>query len=535
MSKRFLICALFLYTSLEALQIPTGHNSAYFDVQIDRVEQIFADEKYTDWTGVKVKKLNKTRCRGQAMKDFYILRYGRFERIPDIVVFPRSHKDVVFCVELANKFGSVIIPYAGGTNTMLSLSHSKDDQRFFISLDVTQMNRILWIDRKSMLACMEAGIVGRDMEEALEKEGLTVGHEPDSIELSTLGGWVATRSSGMKQQTYGNIEDIVEKITLVTSIGVLEKDFLAPRVSIGPDFHQIILGSEGTLGVITKVVVKVHKKPDVRRFGSIVFPDFEHGVKFMHEVSKWPTKPSSLRLVDNCHIQIGMTFENHPSYLSGLISAVKQYFLLNVYRFDIKKISLVTYLIENNKEEADRLEDKFKFSAKKFDGILAGPEYGKKTYLMTLVVCYTRDFFFDLGFLFDSLETSVTWDKLWSLVTTLEGAWKQELKMRKLKNAIAIRISQIYHSGACVYVYFGIGPTENQNQFEVFNDLNKMLKGLMIKAGGTLSHHHGVGKKNMEFYPQVVSKVGVELFKAIKEKVDPINVFGAGNMIKCKL
>lgn len=204
------------------------------------------------------------------------------------------------------------------------------------------------------------------------------------------GGWVATRSSGMKQQTYGNIEDIVEKITLVTSIGVLEKDFLAPRVSIGPDFHQIILGSEGTLGVITKVVVKVHKKPDVRRFGSIVFPDFEHGVKFMHEVSKWPTKPSSLRLVDNCHIQIGMTFENHPSYLSGLISAVKQYFLLNVYRFDIKKISLVTYLIENNKEEADRLKDKLKFSAKKFDGILAGPEYGKKTYLMTLVVCYTR-------------------------------------------------------------------------------------------------------------------------------------------------
>jgi alkyldihydroxyacetonephosphate synthase len=127
------------------------------------------------------------RCRGQAMKDFYILRNGKFERIPDIVVFPKSHEDVVLCVELANKFCAVIIPYAGGTNTMLSLSHSKDDRRFFISLDVTQMNRILWIDRKSMLACMEAGIVGRDMEEALDKEGLTVGHEPDSIELSTLG------------------------------------------------------------------------------------------------------------------------------------------------------------------------------------------------------------------------------------------------------------------------------------------------------------------------------------------------------------
>lgn len=127
------------------------------------------------------------RCHGQAMKDLYILRYGKFERIPDLVVFPCSHEDVVRCVELANKYCSVIIPYAGGTNTMMTLNHSKDDRRFFVSLDMTQMNRILWIDRKSMLACVEAGIIGKDMEDALDKEGLTVGHEPDSIELSTVG------------------------------------------------------------------------------------------------------------------------------------------------------------------------------------------------------------------------------------------------------------------------------------------------------------------------------------------------------------
>jgi alkyldihydroxyacetonephosphate synthase len=109
------------------------------------------------------------------------------------------------------------------------------------------------------------------------------------------------------------------------------------------------------------------------------------------------------------------------------------------------------------------------------------------------------------------------------------------MKIRKLKNALAIRISQIYHSGACIYLYFGIGPTGDRNQFEVFDELNKMLKGLMIRSGGTLSHHHGVGKKNMEFYPKAVSHVGVEIFKAIKEQVDPNNVFGAGNILKCKL
>ena len=194
----------------------------------------------------------------------------------------------------------------------------------------------------------------------------------------------------MKQQTYGNIEDIVEKITLVTSIGVLEKDFLAPRVSIGPDFHQIVLGSEGTLGVITKVIVKVHKKPDVRQFGSIVFPDFEHGVKFMHEVSKWPLKPSSLRLVDNEHIQAGIAYESHASYFAAWKGKLKTNFLRLFYRYDIKKVSLATYLIENSKDEVRKIEDKIKKVASKFQGVLGGAEFGRRSYLLTHVICYSR-------------------------------------------------------------------------------------------------------------------------------------------------
>jgi alkyldihydroxyacetonephosphate synthase len=208
--------------------------------------------------------------------------------------------------------------------------------------------------------------------------------------MKFTGGWVATRSSGMKQQTYGNIEDIVEKITLVTSIGVLEKDFLAPRVSIGPDFHQIVLGSEGSLGVITKVVVKVHNKPEIRRFGSIVFPDFEHGVKFMHEVSKWPLKPSSLRLVDNDHIQAGIAYESHATYFAEWKGRIKTNFLRLFYGYDIKKVSLATYLIENTKDEVDKIETKLKKFAGVYKGVLGGPEFGRRSYLLTHVICYSR-------------------------------------------------------------------------------------------------------------------------------------------------
>lgn len=331
------------------------------------------------------------RCRGQATRDFYILRFGKFKRIPDIVVYPKCHEEVEVVVKLANKYLSVIIPYGGGTNITLSLNYTKNENgRFFISLDTSQMNRILWVDRTSMLACIESGIAGKDMEDALALKGLTMGHEPDSLEFSTLGGWVATRSSGMKQQTYGNIENIVSKVSLVTSVGTLEKNYLAPRAAIGPDFDHIIMGSEGTLGVITNVVVRVHPKPQVRRCGSIIFPDFESGTNFMYEVSKFRTKPSSLRLVDNIHFQLGQALQQNKSIFGEIVDQFKKLGASIVLRYDMQKVALATYLIEGEKEDADAIEDKLKDAAWKLWGISAGPKYGERAYLMTFTICYIR-------------------------------------------------------------------------------------------------------------------------------------------------
>lgn len=331
------------------------------------------------------------RCRGQSARDLYVLRFGKFKRIPDIVIYPKCHEEVEVVVKLANKYLSVIIPFGGGTNITLALNYTKtENTRFFISLDTTQMNRILWIDRTSMLACIESGIAGKDMEDALEKKGLTVGHEPDSLEFSTLGGWVATRSSGMKQQTYGNIEHIVTKVTMATSVGTLEKKYLGPRTSIGPDFDHIIIGSEGTLGVITNIIVKVHPLPEVRRCGSIMFPDFEAGTNFMYEISKLRTKPSSLRLVDNTHFQLGQALHNNSSFVGELVDDLKRFLGTYLFFYNLNKISLATYVIEGKKKDVDAIEDKLKDAAWRFWGVTAGPKYAARAYLMTFCVCYVR-------------------------------------------------------------------------------------------------------------------------------------------------
>lgn len=155
------------------------------------------------------------------------------------------------------------------------------------------------------MACVGAGYMGQDLERDLKQYGLCSGHEPDSAEFSTVGGWISTRASGMKKNTYGNIEDIVCNITMVTPAGTYSKAALWPRISNGPDLNHVIMGSEGNIGIITDAVIKVKPIPEVKIFESILFPDFEIGIKFMNAVAKTAKYPTSIRLLDNTQFKFG--------------------------------------------------------------------------------------------------------------------------------------------------------------------------------------------------------------------------------------
>ena len=184
---------------------------------------------------------------GQTVFEIFALRYAKLPRIPDIVLWPQSHGDVVKIIEAATKCNVCVIPFGGGTTVSGAVTCPEEETRMIVSLDMTDMNHILWFDEENLLAHCEAGIVGQDLEKKLSEFGFCTGHEPDSIEFSTLGGWVATRASGMKKNVYGNIEDLVVRIRMVTPTGVMEKHCQVPRISCGPDIHHVMLGSEGKL------------------------------------------------------------------------------------------------------------------------------------------------------------------------------------------------------------------------------------------------------------------------------------------------
>jgi alkyldihydroxyacetonephosphate synthase len=322
------------------------------------------------------------RCHGQTLFDIHSIRTGKFSRIPDVILWPLSHDEVVEIVKIANERNVVLIPFGGGTCVSGAVNCPQNEtERSIAVLDTSQMNRLLWLDKENLVACFEAGVVGQDLEKVLSSEGLTMGHEPDSHEFSTLGGWVATRASGMKKNVYGNIEDLVVQVKMVTSKGVLERNICAPRVSCGPDFNQIILGSEGTLGVITEVLIKVRPLPPVKKYGSLVFPDFESGVKCLREIAKKRCQPASIRLIDNEQFALGQALKMDGGFFSMIADELKEFALTKIKGYDLKKLTVATLLFEGDKEENEMKEKQIYEIAGRHSGFAAGAANGEKGYV----------------------------------------------------------------------------------------------------------------------------------------------------------
>jgi alkyldihydroxyacetonephosphate synthase len=218
-----------------------------------------------------------------------------------------------------------------------------------------------------LTARIQSGITGQELEKQLGAKGFCTGHEPDSMEFSTLGGWIATRASGMKKNQYGNIEDLLVHLTIVTPKGVIQKNCQVPRISNGPDIHHFILGSEGTLGVITDAVLKIRPLAAVVKYGSIVFPEFESGIKFMRDVARQRCAPASIRLIDNEQFQFGQALKTeNTSILQGFVDGLKKFYITKLKGFDPKQMCVATLVFEGNKDDVTNNEIKIYSIAKQY-------------------------------------------------------------------------------------------------------------------------------------------------------------------------
>jgi len=474
------------------------------------------------------------RAHGHTLHDIATLRIGEFPRIPDIVVWPECHSHVEQLMNFAVKHNVAIIPFGGGTNVTGAVECSPDEQRMIVSLDCSQMNKILWIDECNLVARIESGIFGKDMERRLEAKGYTVGHEPDSYEFSSLGGWVATRASGMKKNRYGNIEDLVVALRAVTPMGEYRSSGAYPRISTGPDMNHMLLGSEGTLGVITEVSLKIRPIPPVRKYASFVFPDFETGIRFMREVARQRCQPASLRLMDNEQFEFGQALRPAKGPFGLMLDGIKHFYLTRLKGLDIKKICVSTILMEGSASDVAAQEAKLNDIGLAHDGIPAGEHNGKRGYQLTFVIAYIRDIGLDYGTVAESFETSAPWDRVSAVVANTKHRIESECIARKFSHYfISARVTQVYDAGACIYFYFGFnyGSMPMMEAVHVYDELETIARDEILASGGSLSHHHGVGKIRRKWLPTVLSSSSIEVLKTIKRTVDPKNIMASGNLL----
>ena len=511
---------------LQPKPVPGPHKNESF---CQAVEKHFKADQYTFDDGPRL-----LHSHGQTTsEEVYKVLYSHLERVADMVFHCESEEDARKIIELAKEHDVCLVPYGGGTSVSSALQLPPSESRMIVSVDMRRMKTIEWLDKEDLRACVQAGITGMQLEEALNRQGFTSGHEPDSIELSTLGGWIATNASGMKKNRYGNIEQIVENITMITPEGTLEQIQPMPRASMGMQPQNLLFGSEGNLGLITKAVIKIYPIPEVKRYGSLVFPDFELGVEFLHRLARTGYIPASIRLVDNIQFRFGQALKPASTGWGAWVDKIKKFYLVQVRGIDLHKMAAATIVMEGSAKEVSYQEANIYNLAKQFKGMASGAENGKRGYMLTYAIAYIRDFLGDFYVLGETFETSAPWSKIHQVCKAAEETLQHRHQEFNLPGTpyLSYRITQLYHTGVCIYFMFGFYTRGVENPEEIFGDIEHSLRQVIIENGGSISHHHGVGKIRKDFLKETLSGLSMELIKSVKQCNDPHNIFGIRNNV----
>jgi len=479
---------------------------------------------------------------GHSQDDMYMIRNDSLSqlRLPDVVVYPQQESEVEELVSLAAKESWCIIPFGGGTNVCHATwcPPKTQDPRLMVSLDTRLMNKILAINVEDLTLHVQAGITGGDLVQEMQSRGFTIGHEPDSIEFSTLGGWIATKASGMKQNKYGNIEQIVKEVRVVSSAGKLWQHNQGngasfERVSTGTDLCSLMVGSEGSLGIITSALIRIWPIPQIKEYDSVVFHTFDDGLRFVKDVSKLGAlKPASVRLLDNTQFRLGQALKSKDTFVGSVKrKCMKTVVNLFAEKFDPNIMVCTTITFEGFDVEVKSQMSQIKALAAKHGGLCTGSEIGKAGYDMTYAIAYIRDFAMTYGYLAESFETFVPWSKVRIMIIETKKRLRKEHQDRALPGnpIITCRVTQLYDGGVCVYFYFCMNFENVQNPSHVFAEIEVAAREEILSQGGSLSHHHGIGKHRAHMMDRVNSENLKTVFMRLKDSMDPQNIFGARN------
>lgn len=463
-------------------------------------------------------------ARGQSFPDWLAMRSGDFGLFPDGVAFPEDASQVRELLQFARDNNLEVIPYGGGTSVVGHINPEKTE-RPVLTIDMGRMNQLLDLDRESNIATFGAGTPGPMVESQLAAHGYTLGHYPQSWELSTIGGWVASRSSGQQSLRYGRIEQMFAGGNIETTEGTLDIPTI-PASSAGPDIREMILGSEGRMGIITQVKVRVLPLAKKESFHVVFFPNWVDALTAVRNISQAKIPLSMVRLSNETETYTQLQLAGHPMAISALDTALS-------LRGAGKQKCMMTFGVTGNKAACKFAYEQAMKIVKKLGGVNTGTILGKKWEENRFKSPYLRHGLWEAGYAVDTLETACDWSKTTTMMHAIEGAITRALEAENEKVHVFTHLSHVYNQGSSIYTTYIYRCADTYEQtLERWKRIKSAASEEIVRHVGTISHQHGVGVDHAKYLPAEKGELGIGAIKSLCEYFDPDQRMNPGKLLR---
>ncbi|HEY6730384.1 MAG TPA: FAD-binding oxidoreductase [Solirubrobacterales bacterium] len=458
---------------------------------------------------------------GRGYVDLARLRNGALAATPDAVVLPADADALQRVIEICAAEGVAIVPFGGGTSVVGGIEPLRGAHARVISLDLGALRRVT-IERRSLTATLGAGLRGPEAEAALKQEGLTLGHFPQSFEYATIGGFAATRSAGQASSGYGRFDALVSSVRMLTPAGPIST-LASPHTAAGPALRELVIGSEGVLGVIPDVIVRVRPLPSARRYEAWIAESFDAGAEIVRGLAQGPGLPEIIRVSDEEETE-GTLALNGPRGLSGRLFAG----YLGLRKRRGGALMIVGY--EGDEESVARRRALTVRALRDGGAAYLGQAAGQAWEHGRYQGPYLRDTLMEMGAMVETLETSHTWSRFGELHEAVGAAIRNSLAAQGTPGLVFCHLSHAYADGASLYFTF-ISRARRGAELDQWAAVKRAACEAIVTHGGTITHHHAIGRDHAPYMEAEVGKVGIDALRALKAELDPAGVMNPGKLL----
>lgn len=511
-------------TALRFLESLIGKSTPLLDASLEQVLASVPDSRLPPHDLYSLEAEDRLRhARGQSLPDWLALRSGEFGVFPDAVAFPQSSKEVQSLLQYAAEHELDVIPYGGGTSVVGHIN-PEDAGRPVLTIDMTRMDKLMSLDKESQIATFGAGTMGPQVEAQLASEGYTLGHYPQSWELSTIGGWVASRSSGQQSLRYGRIEQMFAGGRIETLKGTLDIPTF-PASSAGPDVREFFLGTEGRMGIITEVKARVTPLPEQESFHVLFFPNWEAGLVAVREIAQSKMQLSMMRLSNQIE-----TFTQLKLAGSERVIALLEMFLS--WRGAGDEKVMFTFGVTGSRGQYQSALRLTRQIANRHGGVGAGAALGKKWEHSRFRSPYLRHGLWESGYAVDTMETAIDWVRVPEAAAGIQADITNALADEGEAVHAFTHLSHFYSQGSSIYTtyIFRCGSSYDETLAR-WKKLKAAGAEAIVRFGGTISHQHGVGKDHAKYLSAEKGELGIAAIRGLVELFDPQQQMNPGKLL----